>query len=161
MRRINCAELSRLLPPAPMYSIMLEKYASEEEAERNLNNISMRMKRLCKKAFPSISFYAVASKTSGKNAWKTVIKTGERGRPKLSITGDKELPHIHIAVYGEKSATFCKRFTSSVNRDAGKTIAKYEKVDVDIGFLGYIYRQGYMVRKYGALGFEAILDIVA
>ena len=154
-------ELLKLLPPAPMYSIILEKYASEEDAERNLNNISMRMTRLCKKKFPSISFYAVTSKTSGKNARKTIVKTGRRGRPKLSITGDKALPHIHIAVYGEKSATFCKRFTSSINRKAGKIIAKYEKVDVDIAFLGYIYRQGYMVRKYGALDFDAILDIVA
>lgn len=146
------------LPPEKFYYIHLNKtFETEVEAERELNNINMMLRRLRGKQYPEISFFIGISATDGDAAYKTVRKTGKIGRPQVLVKGKRVKPHLHIVVYGKLCASFCRAFSRKYNILNGKSIARSHKCQ-STRYISYSYQQSYRHRTCGDFDFSQYYD---
>ena len=146
------------LPPERFYYIHLNKtFDTEAEAEKELDNINMMLRRLRAKEYPDISFFIGVSATGGDAAYKTVQRTGKIGRPQVLVKGIRVKPHLHIVVYGKLCSSFCLAFTRKYNILSGESIARAHKCQ-STGYIRYAYEQSYRYRTCGDFDFSQYYD---
>lgn len=146
------------LPPEKFYYIHLNKtFDTKAEAEKELNNINMMLRRLRAKQYPDTSFFIGVSATDGDAAYKTVQQTGKIGRPQVLVKGMRVKPHFHIVVYGKLCPSFCLAFTRKYNILNGKSIARANRCQ-STGYIRYAYEQSYRYRTCGDFDFSQYYD---
>lgn len=113
-------------------------------SEDDIKAIRKKMNRL-KKEYEHVSWFIATSTTSSKNCKRVQEKTGQRGRPKTIVYGDKEKLHIHIGLISREVGKSASKFADDLREfilHRKKNIRGVQKQPLDgMWFIRYAYNQ--------------------
>ena len=106
-----------------MLSVSSGVFKDMTEAIKKANSIKIWLQRLCIRKKYSCKAIIGVSQYNPKTGTISVIKTGKRGRPKLTfirtnyyLPNHKTQPHIHIILYGNPADMICSLISDLFNR---------------------------------------------
>jgi len=77
------------------------KFSDYQEALKHFRALETKLNQDVMKKHPEVSFFGGLSIAKPENSVKYKIKTGKRGRPKVTVSGDFIAPHIHLVCTGK------------------------------------------------------------
>lgn len=160
--RIKLTEFEQYSANAPTYLNGLVFVQSGTE-KSDIENMAQWLRRLCKKHDGLSSMLISSNHEAKEEIERKVIHTGERGRPKVIVTGSAAVAHVHgviintnpntdiEAVNKESTSYFRKRRKKRPNLKQQKTTRAW---DDGLPIVSYMTRQMNEAKPYVAGDFD-------
>ena len=160
--RIKLTEFEEYSANAPKYLNGLVFVQSGTE-EKDIDNTAQWLRRLCKK-YDGLSSMLISSNHEAKEEIeRKVIHTGERGRPKVIVTGSAAVAHVHGVIINENPDTDIEAVKEALTsycrkRRKKRSILKQQKIkrawDNGLPIVSYMTRQMNETKPYLAGNFD-------
>lgn len=160
--RIKLTESERYSANAPKYQSGLVFVQSGTE-KSDIENMAQWLRRLCKKHDGLSSMLISSNHEAKEEIERKVIHTGERGRPKVIVTGSAAVAHVHGAIINENPDTDIEAVKEALTsycrkRRKKRSDLKQQKIkrawDDGLPIVSYMTRQMNETKPYMAGDFD-------